>query len=579
MNESADQRNWPRELFVEPIRGILYRKNGIVPIEPRSEINPNSGEPFSFLYIFVNVHNLSPKGALVASSREFDAGSSLEFMVFNSNEGRWEPDSARVAWIKRLQGQAQFLIGLEFLPEHHDTDLKFLMNSEFLECIPEDDKFFLLDCMSRKNVKTGTRLISRGEIGEAMFLIQKGSCSVKMERDGKRHQVARLGRGDVVGEMAILTDESRNADVDAESDLVLWELSRNAFEKVSAKHTDLRIFLTELLAHRFESVPSDAGRTIGKYILKHEIGRGGWSIVYNCTHKLIERPAAVKMLRHDMALEPVFLKAFREEADIIASMNHRNIVQIYDIEEKYQTVFIVMELLEGQSLERLLKRAGKIESSRAVDFLIQICAGLGYSHRKKVIHRDVKPANIFVLPNDRIKILDFGLSCAPGAETSRFKGTPSYAPAEQIRGVSVDARSDIYSMGILAYEMVTGQIPYPDEDLADSMETRCKQEIHDPAELVPNLQEGIRKFIVKACRINPEQRYQNMKEAQETLQSLSRNRRRTIDEQPDDIRNITTLFLLYKNENEHDFTPVLEKYISKIKEIGVDLKIVEGLDI
>lgn len=579
MEDRSDRRNWPRKLFVEPIQGIVYGTSLFNQSEPPPDFEKDTGQPFSFLYIFVSVHNLSPMGALIVSSHEFDSNSFWEFMVYDSSERRWNSSNACVAWTKKNADQDEYMIGLEFLPDQQDGDLNFLMNSELLECVPQNDIFLLLDCLSRRTIEAGETFISKGETGETMFLIQAGICSVKREMDAEPVQVARLRRGDMVGEMAILTDELRNADVDAETDLILWELSRNAFEKVSAKHPDLRVFLTEVLASRFESTLVHSDRTIGKYIIKRRIGKGGWSLVYHGNHKLLKRPAAIKMLRHDIALEPMFLKAFRKEADIIASMNNKNIIRIYDILEKYQTIFIIMELIEGRSLESLLKQVRTIEFPRAVDFLLQISSGLNYSHKKGIIHRDIKPANIYIQPDDQIKILDFGLACAPEAENIKFKANPAYAPPEQIKGTSVDARSDIYSVGVMAYEMVTGRRPYPVEDLAASMDMRCEQEIPDPSALAPGLPEGLRKFILKASRINPGERYQNVRSAQEDLLVLSPNKDFADDGLIQEKHKMTTLLLLYKEKNDRGCIKVLEEFSHKVRKLGVYYKAVEIKDI
>jgi eukaryotic-like serine/threonine-protein kinase len=448
-----------------------------------------------------------------------------------------------------------------------------------LECLPHRAFLVLINCLSKKRLKPGERLITQGETGAALYLVQKGTCSVKVEKDGRSYKVACLGEGDVVGEMAVLTGEPHRIHVDAETDLTVWELERQQFEKIAAQHQDLRIFLTELVAQRLESCPHTADRTIGKYLIKHKIGKGGWGIVYRGIHNSLHLPVAIKMLRHDMAMEPLFLDTFRAEAKMIAQLSHNNIVRVYDIEELYKTVFIVMEYLEGESLDNLLRDNGPLPVPRALDFLVQICRGLGYAHRKGIVHRDIKPDNIFVLPDDQIKILDFGLACPPGTEDFNLAGTIFYAPPEQITGGAVDARADIYSLGISTYEMITGRRPYPESDPAVLMDLHCNQDIPDPAELVSGLPEELNMFILKACQRNPEDRYQSMEEGVESLRPLCQRLNIAGAERAPRRHKLKTLFLFCPDEQQMSLEELVEGFGVRAKELGAIVKTVDFKDL
>ncbi len=200
------------------------------------------------------------------------------------------------------------------------------------------------------------------------------------------------------------------------------------------------------------------------------------------------------------------------------SLNHDNIIRVYDIEELYRTVFIIMEFVEGESLADMIVRLKAIPPLTATRFLSQTCAGLGYAHKKGILHLDINPSNIFVQPGDRIKILDFGVACPAGSDDrSIFDGTIHYMASEQIECEPVDQRSDIYSVGITAFEMVTGKKPYPGDDLKTVMNMHLNRDIPDPRKRVPDLPKELYGFIMKACWRDPARRYQDTARALEDL--------------------------------------------------------------
>jgi serine/threonine protein kinase len=327
--------------------------------------------------------------------------------------------------------------------------------------------------------------------------------------------------GDIVGMMSILTGEVRNAHVEAETDMEVWCLEKSQFEDISQKDPELLEFMTEVVADRFDSRRPTADRSIGKYIATDIIGRGGYSIVYKGVHSEFNMMVAIKMMRHDLAMDAEFLKNFRNEAKIIAGFNHENIIKVYDTEEFFQTIFIIMEYLEGESLQDMLLRLKSIPAMLAADFLIQICRGLDYAHHKGIVHRDINTLNLLVQPNNRLKIIDFGLACPIGTDDMHMGGALPYLAPELLDGEPANQQSDIYALGITAYEMVTGAIPYPEDSASALMKIRHTQDIPDPAEKVPDLPEALRRFILKACRRSPQERYQNMSQMLEDLGSIA----------------------------------------------------------
>ena len=449
------------------------------------------------------------------------------------------------------------------------------LQTKFLRFVSRDTDSPLLKDLTYKHVTAGNRFIIQGEKGDVAFIIQRGSCMVIVEKNGEYHPVGHRGEGDIVGVMSLLTGEPRNAHVEAETDMELWVLKKKRFDSISTEDPDLVAFLTELIADRFDSKRPIADRTIGKYLATDIIGRGGFSLVYKGFHIGLNMPVAIKMMRHDMAMDPEFLANFHNEAKNIAKLNHENIVKVHDIEERYRTVFIIMEYLEGESLNDMLARLKIIPPPLAVNFLVQITTGLRYAHRKGIIHRDINSKNIMIQRDDRLKILDFGLACPVGTEDFSSLGTLSYMAPEQIESDPLDQRTDIYAMGIAAYEMVVGERPFPEEDVRFLTKCHLSQDIPDPALKTPDLPEKLRSFILTAGRRDPQQRYQDMDEALEIIKPLASALAREPNRINLEKRRNTSILMSYEDDQKMEITRLLEEFGDKAKKLGIEFKMTE----
>jgi len=377
----------------------------------------------------------------------------------------------------------------------------------------------------------------------------------------------------------LLTGERRNASVDAETDMKVWVISKSQFDVMTEKDPDALEFLTELIANRFDSQRPTAYRQIGKYVSTEIIGRGGYSIVYKGAHSVLNLPVAIKMLRHHMAMDRGFLDSFRNEAKTIAGLNHENIVKVYDIEERYKTVFIIMELVEGTSLRDMLDNLKILPPHLAIKYLIQICSGLGYAHRQNILHRDVNPTNIIIGGDDRLKVLDFGLSCLIGTEDFCSTGTVYYMSPEQLSGEAVGRQTDIYSLGIMAYEMVTGIRPFPEDDLLKLKKFHLVRDIPDPREIMPSLPEKLGAFILKAGRRNPNERFSSVKDALIELYSMAEEFGiPQYNHIPLEKKKMTNLMLIYNKNKQLDLSRLMEDFSARAQEIGVVLKVADFHD-
>ena len=541
--------------------------------------------------MLVYLLNASEGGFLVESLQRLETNTEIDLWSRLSQRKDWQAVNGRVVWTEPSPIKPGFyLLGVELLeiaisPEWtrpavdpdkrrmYPSDLEFLMSSPLFHAIPLEAKCPLLDRMTPIHVKTGERFISQGDEGHTFYIIQQGSCVVNVEKDGTKHAISRLRSGDIVGEIALLTGEPRTANVDAETDMVLWSLTREQFDSLCTDYPDLLDFLTELVTHRFSTEKVTANKTIGKYLISEIIGRGGWSIVYKGLHKSLNMPVAIKMLKHDMAMNKDFAEKFYNEAKTVALLNHDNIVRVYDIEELYRTIFIIMEYLEGLPLDYILYRMPKLTVPKALDILLQVCTGLSYAHDQGIVHQDIKPANIFIQLDGRTKIVDFGLSCPPGTIDCFLPGTIYYMSPEQIEGETVDERTDIYSFGIMAYEILTGQRPYLEEDPVKLMELHLNEDVPDPRSLAPDLPRELYYFIKRATQKNPSARFKSVWEVMRDLQPLADKFGVERRPQKDKRRKMMNLFLFYQDEQQLVLNKLVEEFLRQVKDIGAQLKV------
>jgi CRP-like cAMP-binding protein len=547
--------------------------------------------------ILARVLNKSDTGLLLESPVALAKDSLLDVQTRLKDEKMWLAQRGRIVWSAAIPEKPNWhLVGVALdgsmtpktrpspsvggrVKRMRPSELEFLLQTRLFGAIPEEARCPVLNLMTPREVAPGERFIRQGDEGDNFYVIQGGSCIVSVEKDGSFHPISRLRAGDVVGEMALFTGEPRSAHVDAETNLTLWSLTRTQFDALCGEYPDLKDFLTELVTHRFSTERLTAQRTVGKYIINEIVGRGGWSVVYRGTHTALGLPVAVKMLKHTMAMDPDFSERFRNEAKTIASLNHENIVRVYDIEELYRTIFIIMEYLDGVPLGYILEKMPRLPLPQVLEILFQVCAGLAYAHEKGVVHQDVSPANIFIQPGGRVKIVDFGLACPPGTIDVCLPGTVFYMPPEQIDGRSVDERSDIYALGIMAYEMITGRRPYPEDDLGRLMELHVTQDVPDPSEVVPDLPHEMSYFVKRATQRDPGARFRTMWEILRDLQPLGDRLGVTRQPVQREYRKMMSLFLFYKENQELALHSQIENFTNELVRLGVMVRTVDFKDV
>lgn len=261
----------------------------------------------------------------------------------------------------------------------------------------------------------------------------------------------------------------------------------------------------------------------GRYEILEHIGSGGMADVYKARCHKLNRYVAIKVLRREYCDNESFVRKFTVEAQSTAGLIHPNIVNIYDAGNEEGIHYIVMELAEGMTLKRYIRRYGRLSARETVDFAIQIASGLQAAHEHHIIHRDIKPQNILVSDSGTIKVTDFGIArAATGDDTisSSAMGSVRYLSPEQARGGYADERSDIYSLGITIYEMATGKVPFDGENTVAIALMHLRDEITPPRCYFPDIPSSLEKIILKCTMKQPEQRYQSVAELILDLQKV-----------------------------------------------------------
>ena len=267
----------------------------------------------------------------------------------------------------------------------------------------------------------------------------------------------------------------------------------------------------------------DARRLQGRYRLDARLASGGMGAVYTAHDERLGRKVAVKLLKDDLAHDVRFVERFRREARAVAALGHTNIANVFDYGEDDDTPFIVMELAEGCDLARLLRQEGPLEPARAASVAAQVCAALGHAHAAGIVHRDVKPANIIVGPDDRVKVTDFGIARAAGdstlTATGSVLGTAHYLSPEQAAGGEVGPASDLYSLGIVLYEMLTGAVPFTaDTPIAIAMR-HVSDPVPAPSTVNPEVPAALDDVVVRATAKDTASRFRDAHEMQAALEA------------------------------------------------------------
>jgi tRNA A-37 threonylcarbamoyl transferase component Bud32 len=263
------------------------------------------------------------------------------------------------------------------------------------------------------------------------------------------------------------------------------------------------------------------GNVVGSYKIVEKIGEGGMGAVFKGIDLMLEREVAIKMLRPELASQPQVVERFRSEAVTLAKLNHPNVATLFSFLRQGEDFFMVMEFVRGETLDSLIRRSGAMPCHDAISLFCQALEGIDHAHKMGIVHRDIKPANMMLTETGTLKVMDFGIARVLG--TSRMTkqgnivGTIEYMSPEQVRGQETDARSDIYSLGILLYEMLTGRVPFSSDSEYDLMQMQIERAPEPPRMFSAQIPQIVEQAIMRSLAKRPDARFQGAAEFRNAL--------------------------------------------------------------
>ena len=365
----------------------------------------------------------------------------------------------------------------------------------------------------------GDMIVKSGEVGRRIYFIFEGKVEVQIpDIHGDIKSRILLKKGEVVGEISLLINSNYSADIEALTKTTAFYLDRIHFKELIERHPDFAEVMSQLMTSRMAQ--NGGINRVGKYELRGKLGEGNMATVFNAWDPELEREVAIKMLKYKLAFNDRFRDSFEREAKTIASLNHPNIVNVFEVIDEFSTRFIVMEKLHGQDLSVILKAKGAFGIAETREILSQVAGALQYAHNhgdKGIVHRDIKPSNIVIDAYGNIKLSDFGIASPPQDKEVNIEGTPSYLAPEVINGDMLDGRADIYAMGVMAFHMLTASFPFSASTLAKLLKMQVNQKPPNIRNSCPEIDDELAGFIESSLSKEPDDRISDWEEIRKIL--------------------------------------------------------------
>lgn len=263
------------------------------------------------------------------------------------------------------------------------------------------------------------------------------------------------------------------------------------------------------------------GQVVGNYKIEEKLGEGGMGAVYKGVDTMLDREVAIKALRPELASQTAVVERFRSEAVTLAKLNHPNIASLYSLFRQGDELYMVLEFVRGETLDNILQKRGALPSEEAIPVFCQVLDGIDHAHEFGIVHRDIKPANMMLTENGKLKVLDFGIARLLGSarmtRAGNIIGTLEYMAPEQVKGQETDARSDIYALGMMLYEILTGRLAFETENEFELMKMQIEVTPPSPREINPQIPEEVDEAIMRAIQKDPDERFQTAGEFMEML--------------------------------------------------------------
>jgi hypothetical protein len=359
----------------------------------------------------------------------------------------------------------------------------------------------------------GDVLIEQGAKADGLLILLEGRAHAALHDQDGAHYLGDFAAGDLVGEMALVTRERRTADVIADAPVRALLVRTKVFDRLATRYLELATILTQLIADRLGHGTRDGfgGKRVEGFRILKCVGRGGMSVVYRAREEASGDLVALKMMSYRLIYDPVSLSRFQHEAALVQQLAHENITRLRRLFPAFHTYFLVMELCEGVDLSHLLTVRRRLPEREVRGIVGQLANALDYVHRRGVVHRDLKPANVMITREGDVKLTDFGIASTESGDsagTAEFSllGTPSYMAPEQLSGGPLDGRTDVYALGCLAYELLTGTRLFASPDLFRLIQQKLTPKLPPAAEIAGGVSAGLYDFLDRSLRVNPDDR-------------------------------------------------------------------------
>jgi CRP-like cAMP-binding protein len=378
----------------------------------------------------------------------------------------------------------------------------------------------LLSAMQYHESEADEYLIRQGDPAEFLLLVLSGhACASVRGAPSDRPPVGEFGPGDIVGEMSLVTNEPRTADVVARTAVRFLKLSASDFHVLASRHPDLPLVLTEVVTERLGHAKYDGlgGKDVHGYRIVQCVGRGGMGVVYEARHVETDRRVALKMMNHRLIYQLSALRRFQREAAILETLDHPSIARLYECFSAYRTEFLAMEFCEGTTLSRVIAARGPLSEDLVRRMLGQLAGALSYVHGRGIVHRDLKPSNIVITGHGAIKLLDFGIvtieansdlwgTWKTSSRPVGMIGTPRYMAPEQFSQRVADRRADFYGLSCVAFEALSGRSVVDATDVFEIVRELARFELPPRADIGRGISEEMHAVLAAGLQQDPDKR-------------------------------------------------------------------------
>jgi|GEM_PF-1310512 tRNA A-37 threonylcarbamoyl transferase component Bud32 len=366
-----------------------------------------------------------------------------------------------------------------------------------------------------KTYAAGDYLMRQGSASESLMVIMEGIAQVTIkavETDKTEQELAQVGVYSLLGEIGLLTGEVRSANIIAMTPMKVAEIRYESFQALTTRFPTLNMLLSELVAQRVGTISTDImfGKSLGGYDFRHRLGRGSMGIVYLAEDQQSSRKVAVKMLRHDLVYDRQASLRFRREAEVVRRLKHENIIEIYREFSAYNTFFLSMEYCRGCTLGDAIEQHAPFCLEDVRKIVGQLAAALHHAHSQGVIHRDLKPANVMLTAEGTLKLTDFGLArsveCLKMTAHGQMLGTPRYMPSELLGGGEADERADLYALGAILWELLTGEALFTSKDIVSLLREQLQWQLPKPNDIINGLSDDLYEVLSETLSQEPTER-------------------------------------------------------------------------